>query len=44
MSLDLNRRQRDVLYQLAQGRTDKQIAVALGLSEETVKVYVAALS
>jgi DNA-binding NarL/FixJ family response regulator len=40
----LTRRERDILYLLAQGRTDKQIARSLGLGEATVKFHVAALS
>ena len=38
-----SRRQRDILYLVVQGRTIKQIAAALGLSELNVKFHVAVL-
>jgi two-component system NarL family response regulator len=36
---ELTRREHEVLLQMAQGKSNKQIGVALGLSEGTVKVY-----
>src|ERR1041385_2398719 len=35
----LTRREQEVLFQMAQGKSNKQIGLALGLSEGTVKVY-----
>lgn len=44
LSMDaLTRRQRDVFSLIVQGRTNKEIARALGLGEGTVKIHVAAL-
>ena len=39
----LTRRQREILYLLAQGKTNKEIARSLGLPEATVKFHLAAL-
>jgi DNA-binding NarL/FixJ family response regulator len=39
----LTERQREVLQRLTQGSSNKQIARDLGLSENTVKVHVAAI-
>jgi DNA-binding NarL/FixJ family response regulator len=39
----LTPRQRDILGYIAQGRSNKQIAFALGIRERTVKFHVAAL-
>jgi DNA-binding NarL/FixJ family response regulator len=39
----LTRRQEAVLRELAKGLSNKQIATALGLSEATVKVHIAAI-
>jgi DNA-binding NarL/FixJ family response regulator len=39
----LTRRQKAVLRELAKGQSNKQIAAALGLSEATVKVHIAAI-
>jgi DNA-binding NarL/FixJ family response regulator len=39
----LTRRQAEVLGLVAQGRTDRQIAAALGLSEETVGRHLSAV-
>jgi DNA-binding NarL/FixJ family response regulator len=39
----LTPRQRDILGHIAQGRSNKQIAFALGIRERTVKFHVAAL-
>jgi DNA-binding NarL/FixJ family response regulator len=39
----LTRRERDILYLLAQGKTNKEIARSLGLPEATVKFQLAAL-
>ena len=39
----LTRRQRDVLNLIVQGKSNKEIARALGLGEGTVKIHVAAL-
>jgi len=39
----LTPRQRDVLRQMARGMRNKQIAVALGINEKTVKMHRAAL-
>ena len=41
--VSLTRRQRDVLALIVEGRSNKEIALALDLSEGTVKVHVAAL-
>jgi DNA-binding CsgD family transcriptional regulator len=44
LSMDaLTRRQRDVLYLIMQGKTNKEIARSLGFGEGTVKIHVAAL-
>ena len=40
---DLTPRQLEILSSIAQGRTNKEIAVALGISERTVKFHVASL-
>jgi DNA-binding NarL/FixJ family response regulator len=37
---DLTRRERDVLALIAQGRSNKRIALELGISEKTVKTHV----
>ncbi len=42
-SVKLTRRQEAVLRELAQGKSNKQIAYALDLSEATVKVHIAAI-
>jgi DNA-binding NarL/FixJ family response regulator len=42
-SVRLTRRQEAVLRELAKGQSNKQIASALGLSEATVKVHIAAI-
>lgn len=39
----LSSREREVLQQLAKGRTDRQIAVALGMSYQTVRTHTASL-
>jgi DNA-binding NarL/FixJ family response regulator len=39
----LTRRQRDILYLLALGKTNVEIARSLGLPEATVKFHLAAL-
>lgn len=39
----LTPRQRDVLEQLCQGRTNKEIALRLGMSDNTVRTHLAAL-
>jgi two-component system nitrate/nitrite response regulator NarL len=39
----LTRRQIDVLKQLSQGKSNKSIALELGLSEKTVKAHVTAI-
>ena len=39
----LTPRQRDVLDLLTQGKTNKEIAIALGLGEGTVKIHMAAI-
>jgi DNA-binding NarL/FixJ family response regulator len=39
----LTQRQRDVLDLLIQGKTNKEIAIALGLGEGTVKIHMAAI-
>jgi DNA-binding NarL/FixJ family response regulator len=39
----LTPRQRDILSFIAQGRSNKQIAFALGIRERTVKFHIAAL-
>jgi two-component system, NarL family, response regulator YdfI len=39
----LTPRQRDILEHIAMGRSNKQIAFALGIRERTVKFHVAAL-
>jgi len=39
----LTPRQRDILGHIAKGRSNKQIAFALGIRERTVKFHVAAL-
>ena len=39
----LTRRQREILYLLAQGKTNKEIARSLGLPEATVTFHLAAL-
>lgn len=39
----LTPRQRDILGHIARGRSNKQIAFALGIRERTVKFHVAAL-
>lgn len=43
VSAVLTKRQRDVLELMAQGRSNRKIAEALGLAEGTVKVHVAAV-
>ena len=40
---ELTPRQRDILGHIAQGRSNKQIAFALGIRERTVKFHIAAL-
>ena len=40
---ELTPRQRDILAHIAQGRSNKQIAFALGIRERTVKFHIAAL-
>lgn len=40
---DLTPRQRQILQQLALGRTNKEIAVALGISHYTVRVHISSL-
>jgi DNA-binding CsgD family transcriptional regulator len=40
---ELTPRQRDILGHIAQGRSNKQIAIALGIRERTVKFHIAAL-
>jgi DNA-binding NarL/FixJ family response regulator len=41
--MPVTRRQRAVLRELAKGQSNKQIASALGLSEATIKVHIAAI-
>lgn len=41
--LSLTRRQRDVLYQLSLGHSNKNIATQLGIAEGTIKIHVAAI-
>jgi DNA-binding NarL/FixJ family response regulator len=43
IDVKLTRRQRDVLQLMSEGRTNREIAQALGLAEGTVKVHVAAV-
>ena len=43
LDVKLTRRQRDVLGLMSEGRSNRQIASALGLAEGTVKVHVAAV-
>lgn len=43
VSASLTKRQQDVLELMAQGRSNREIAEALGLAEGTVKVHVAAV-
>ena len=43
LDVKLTRRQRDVLQLMSEGRSNRQIAGALGLAEGTVKVHVAAV-
>ena len=42
-ALELTRRQRDVLYLIVKGHSNKEIARALNLAEGTIKIHVAAL-
>ena len=42
-TLELTERQRDVLRMLARGQSNREIAVALGVAVNTVKVHLAAL-
>jgi DNA-binding NarL/FixJ family response regulator len=43
LDVKLTRRQRDVLQLMSEGRSNREIATALGLAEGTVKVHVAAV-
>ena len=42
-NINLTQRQRDVLNCLREGKSNKQIAYELGLSEGTVKIHVTAI-
>jgi DNA-binding NarL/FixJ family response regulator len=43
LKIDLSKRQRQVLKGLIEGKSNKEIAQALGIAEGTVKIHLAAL-